>query len=335
MNYNLLTSSDLNAAQITSEVTEQVVTKTNRWISFWNEHVPDLISFGVEIGFSLLIFFVGRFLIRWIRRIVRRSIERSSADTGVEQFIDSLLKFLLYTLLLFIIIQNLGVPSTSIAAVIASAGVAVSLALQESLSNLAGGIQILLLKPFVVGDYIREDNKGNEGTVEEIHIFYTRLSTIDKKVIILPNGLLANNSLTNVTSNDFRLLELPRSESPIQRILRKPKRFWSGFFGKEPRILTEEEHVVFVNDLAGQRRDPRPPGPGENRKLLAHPLEAFRGDQAHFRCGRNRDPLSADGYTHAVAGAVCQWHTFSTDRSGAETLHELLCSGAICRYVSS
>lgn len=126
MNYNLLTSSDLNAAQITSEVTEQVVTKTNRWISFWNEHVPDLISFGVEIGFSLLIFFVGRFLIRWIRRIVRRSIERSSADTGVEQFIDSLLKFLLYTLLLFIIIQNLGVPSTSIAAVIASAGVAVS-----------------------------------------------------------------------------------------------------------------------------------------------------------------------------------------------------------------
>lgn len=67
MNYNLLTSSDLNAAQITSEVTEQVVTKTNRWISFWNEHVPDLISFGVEIGFSLLIFFVGRFLIRWIR----------------------------------------------------------------------------------------------------------------------------------------------------------------------------------------------------------------------------------------------------------------------------
>ena len=165
MNYNLLTSSDLNAAQITSEVTEQVVTKTNRWISFWNEHVPDLISFGVEIGFSLLIFFVGRFLIRWIRRIVRRSIERSSADTGVEQFIDSLLKFLLYTLLLFIIIQNLGVPSTSIAAVIASAGVAVSLALQESLSNLAGGIQILLLKPFVVGDYIREDNKGNEGYV--------------------------------------------------------------------------------------------------------------------------------------------------------------------------
>lgn len=93
MNYNLLTSSDLNAAQITSEVTEQVVTKTNRWISFWNEHVPDLISFGVEIGFSLLIFFVGRFLIRWIRRIVRRSIERSSADTGVEQFIDSLLNF--------------------------------------------------------------------------------------------------------------------------------------------------------------------------------------------------------------------------------------------------
>ena len=228
MNYNLLTSSDLNAAQITSEVTEQVVTKTNRWISFWNEHVPDLISFGVEIGFSLLIFFVGRFLIRWIRRIVRRSIERSSADTGVEQFIDSLLKFLLYTLLLFIIIQNLGVPSTSIAAVIASAGVAVSLALQESLSNLAGGIQILLLKPFVVGDYIREDNKGNEGTVEEIHIFYTRLSTIDKKVIILPNGLLANNSLTNVTSNDIRLLELKVGIS-YSADLKKAKAFWSSF----------------------------------------------------------------------------------------------------------
>ena len=211
---------------------------------------PILISFGVEIGFSLLIFFVGRFLIRWIRRIVRRSIERSSADTGVEQFIDSLLKFLLYTLLLFIIIQNLGVPSTSIAAVIASAGVAVSLALQESLSNLAGGIQILLLKPFVVGDYIREDNKGNEGTVEEIHIFYTRLSTMfDKKVIILPNGLLANNSLTNVTSNDFRLLELKVGIS-YSADLKKAKAILERLLREEPRILTEEEHVVFVDDLA-------------------------------------------------------------------------------------
>ena len=82
MNYNLLTSSDLNAAQITSEVTEQVVTKTNRWISFWNEHVPDLISFGVEIGFSLLIFFVGRFLIRWIRRIVRPGEDLLALEKG-------------------------------------------------------------------------------------------------------------------------------------------------------------------------------------------------------------------------------------------------------------
>lgn len=296
MNYNLLTSSDLNAAQITSEVTEQVVTKTNRWISFWNEHVPDLISFGVEIGFSLLIFFVGRFLIRWIRRIVRRSIERSSADTGVEQFIDSLLKFLLYTLLLFIIIQNLGVPSTSIAAVIASAGVAVSLALQESLSNLAGGIQILLLKPFVVGDYIREDNKGNEGTVEEIHIFYTRLSTIDKKVIILPNGLLANNSLTNVTSNDIRLLELKVGIS-YSADLKKAKAILEQLLCKEPRILTQEEHVVFVDDLADSAVTGSS-GSGKNRKLLAHPLEASGGYQAHLRCERDRDPLSSAGCTH-------------------------------------
>lgn len=247
---NLLSGSDLNTAQeITSEVTEQVVERTNRFLTYWNDHIPDMITFGVQILISLAIYLVGRFLIKWLLRIVKRSIRRSNADIGVEQFIDSLLKFILYTLLLFIIIQNLGVPSTSIAAVIASAGVAVSLALQESLSNLAGGIQILLLKPFSVGDYIREDNKGNEGTVEQIHIFYTRLITLDKKVIIVPNGLLANSSLTNVTANDIRLLDLKVGIS-YRSDLKKAKGILERLLLEDPMILQETEPLVFVDELA-------------------------------------------------------------------------------------
>lgn len=235
--------------EIVSEAAEQVTAKTSRFLSFWNEHVPDMIAFGVQCVISLAIFFLGRFLIRWVRRIVQRSIHRSGIDRGAEQFIDSLIKFILYAFLLFLILQSLGVPSASIAAVIASAGVAVSLALQESLTNLAGGVQILLLKPFSVGDYIKEDSGGNEGTVEEIHIFYTRLSTLDNKSVIIPNGRLANNSLTNVTSNDTRLLELTVSIS-YGSDLKKAKALLEEVLSKDPSVLSPMGILIYVDDLA-------------------------------------------------------------------------------------
>ena len=200
-------------------------------------------------GLALVAFFIGRLVIRWIRKIVRRSFERSGADKGVEQFVDSLLKYGLYALLVFSLISSLGFDTTSVAAVLASGGVAIGLALQGSLSNFAGGVLILLLKPFVVGDYIIEDTNGKEGTVKEIQIFYTKLSTIDDKTIVIPNGMLTNNSITNATAKDERQLDL-RVGISYDADIRQAKSVIENLLIKDECIIKNEQINVFVHELA-------------------------------------------------------------------------------------
>ena len=173
------TTTITDTTQEVTEATQQAVKQVNQITQYLQDSIPGLITFGLEVLAALVAFFIGRLVIKWIRKIVRRSFERSEADKGVEQFVDSLLKYGLYGILIFCLISSLGFDTTSVAALLASSGVAIGLALQGSLSNFAGGVLILLLKPFVVGDYIIEDTNGKEGTVKEIQIFYTKLSTID------------------------------------------------------------------------------------------------------------------------------------------------------------
>ena len=232
-----------------AEVTQQTVKEVSRFAQYIQDNIPTLIGFGIRVLLALAFFFIGRILIKWIRKIVRRSIERSSADKGVEQFVDSVLKFTLYFLLIFSIASKFGVDTTSVAALIASGGVAIGLALQGSLSNFAGGVLILLLKPFEVGDYIIEDSNGKEGTVKEIQIFYTKLSTIDNKTIVIPNGMLTNNSLTNATAKDERRLDLKLSIS-YSADLKKAKMLIENIMRQDKSILKDDEIVVFVDDLA-------------------------------------------------------------------------------------
>lgn len=232
-----------------AEVTQQTAKEVSRFAQYIQDNIPTLIGFGIRVLLALVFFFIGRILIKWIRKIVRRSIERSSADKGVEQFVDSVLKFALYFLLIFSIASKFGVDTTSVAALIASGGVAIGLALQGSLSNFAGGVLILLLKPFEVGDYIIEDSNGKEGTVKEIQIFYTKLSTIDNKTIVIPNGMLTNNSLTNATAKDERRLDLKLSIS-YSADLKKAKMLIENIIRQDESILKDDEIVVFVDDLA-------------------------------------------------------------------------------------
>ena len=237
------------AKEAVAEVTQGVVEETMNFQKYLNDHIPDLITFGLKIVLAIVFFFIGRKIITWIRKIVRKSFERSNADKGVEQFVDSLLKFFLYAILLFSIVTKFGVESSSIAALIASGGVAIGLAVQGSLSNFAGGVLILLLKPFVVGDYIIEDNHKNEGTVKEIQIFYTKLSTVDNKTIIIPNGTLANTSLTNVTAKEVRRLEIKVGIS-YDSDLRKAKKILAEILDREEKILKEDEVLIYVDNLA-------------------------------------------------------------------------------------
>ena len=243
---------DTTIADTTQEVTDatqEAVKQVNQLTQYVQDSIPGLITFGLKVLAALVAFFIGRLVIRWIRKIVRRSFERSGADKGVEQFVDSLLKYGLYALLVFSLISSLGFDTTSVAAVLASGGVAIGLALQGSLSNFAGGVLILLLKPFVVGDYIIEDTNGKEGTVKEIQIFYTKRSTIDNKTIVIPNGMLTNNSITNATAKDERQLDL-RVGISYDADIRQAKSVIENLLIKDECIIKNEQINVFVHELA-------------------------------------------------------------------------------------
>lgn len=168
--------------------------------------IPQVIEFVLQIALAFVAIIIGMKLIKWVRKLLRMSLEKQQADTGLIQFLDSLVKYGLYLLLGLSILSHFGVQTTSIVAAIGSVGVAIGLALQGSLSNFAGGVIVLLLKPFKVGDYIIQGSL--EGTVTEIQLFYTTLTTGDNKKIIIPNGQLADNSLINASAAEFRRVDI-------------------------------------------------------------------------------------------------------------------------------
>ena len=185
------------------ETVEKEITKTAQWVEAM---IPKAIEFVLQVVLAFVVIVIGMKLIGWVRKILRKSLEKQSADTGLIQFLDSLVKYGLYILLALSILSHFGVQTTSIVAAIGSVGVAIGLALQGSLSNFAGGVIILLLKPFKVGDYIIQGDL--EGYVSEIQLFCTTLSTADNRKIIIPNGQLADNSLINVSAAEFRRIDI-------------------------------------------------------------------------------------------------------------------------------
>ena len=216
--------------------------------------VPDLLNFVFQVVIALAIYVIGGKIIKEITKMIRRSMERAGTDEGVKQFMIPVIKYSLYVLLIFVIMGLFGIATTSAVAVLGSAGVAVGLALQGSLSNFAGGVLILLLKPFRVGDYIIEDSHKNEGTVSEISIFYTKLLTVDNKVIVIPNGTLSNSSLTNVTNMDRRRVDLVVGIA-YEADIRTAKEIMLAVAEEEPARLTDEDVVVFVDNLGASSVD--------------------------------------------------------------------------------
>lgn len=210
--------------------------------------VPDILNFALQVVIAIMIYILGGKIIRVVVKMIRRSMERAGVDEGVKQFVTPIVKYSLYLFLIFIIMGLFGIATTSAVAVLGSAGVAVGLALQGSLSNLAGGVLILFLKPFRVGDYIIEDSNKNEGTVKEISIFYTKLQTPDNKVVVIPNGTLANSSLTNATAADKRRLDLMVGISYDSDIA-KAKEALYQLADKDPSRLMDVDTIVYVDSL--------------------------------------------------------------------------------------
>lgn len=204
---------------------------------------------GTRIVLSAIVLFIGMQFVKIIRKLVKKSLVRGNADEGVIQFIDSFLKFSLYVVLFITIASGFGLDAASILALLGSAGVAIGLAIQGSLANFVGGVLILLLKPFKVGDYIKEDTNGNEGSVVSIELFYTKLATPDNRVIVLPNGTLANSSLTNVTACESRRLDIKIGIS-YDADIRQARETLQKVLDEDEAVIKDREHFVYVDELA-------------------------------------------------------------------------------------
>ncbi len=218
-------------------------------IETYLQELPDkALRFGVRVLFALIVFLVGTQIIKLVRKIFRRSLRRGNVDEGVIHFLDSLLKVILYILLVFLIASGFGLDATSVVALVGSAGVAIGLAVQGSLSNFAGGVLLLLLKPFKTDDYIKDSN-GNEGTVQEVQLFYTRLITPDHHVVIVPNGTLANANIVNMSTLEDRRMDIIVGIAYDEDI-RAARKVLMEVLENDPDVLKDRERLVFVDELA-------------------------------------------------------------------------------------
>lgn len=226
------------------------VTQKNK--DFFEEFLASLpqkaFSLGVRVVITLIFFVIGVLIIRFIRKLLKKAMLKAGAEKGTVQFLDSCLKVLLYAVLIFTIAVNYGFDAASVVAILGSVGLAIGLSLQGALSNFAGGLLILVLKPFRVGDYIIEDAKGNEGTVIEINIFYTHLRTLENKIVVVPNSTLASSSLTNTSTLPTRQLDL-RVGIGYGSDLAKAKKEAEKIIRGCQYVLKEEPVKVFVHEL--------------------------------------------------------------------------------------
>ncbi len=215
---------------------EQHLENAIEW--FWNL-VPDLLL-------AIIILFVGLWVIRFINKLVKRFFDKKDYDPALESFLQSFIKIALKVLLAVLVVTQLGVKTSSLVAMIGAAGLAIGLALQGSLANFAGGVLILLFKPFKLGDWISA--QGVDGAVKEISIFNTKLNTFGNQIAIIPNGTLANGNIINFSA------EPNRRENYIVGIsygsnIKVAKDILLDICAKDDRILKDPAPEVYVNSL--------------------------------------------------------------------------------------
>lgn len=214
--------------------------------------LQQLIDWGVNAGghiiSAVLIFIVGRFLISFLNKMVARLLAKRHVDASIQSFVKSLVNILLTILLIIAVIGKLGVETTSFAALLASAGVAIGMALSGNLQNFAGGLIILLFRPYKVGDFI-DASTGASGTVKEIQIFHTILITPDNKMVYVPNGAMSSGVITNYSKLDTRRIEwnfgvdYGEDYNKVEKVVRE-------IIANDKRILTDPAPFIELGELA-------------------------------------------------------------------------------------
>ncbi|MGF7233017.1 mechanosensitive ion channel family protein [Arachidicoccus sp.] len=207
-----------------------------------------IVTKGLSIVLAVIFFFVGRWLIKIIIKLVNHRFESKEVDISLRDFLRSIIRFGLYILLILTVVSMMGIETTSFLTVIGAAGLSIGLALQGSLSNFAGGVLILLFKPFRVGEYISSSN-GVAGTVEKIDILYTTLKTGDGIAVYAPNGPLANAVITNYSQKETRCAEYIIGIS-YDSDIQKAREVILSVLEKDKQILQTPAPQVNVNELA-------------------------------------------------------------------------------------
>ncbi len=203
---------------------------------------------AAEVLLAIVIFYIGIKIAKLLVKLLKRIFDARKVEKTVANFTLSLVRWTVYVITFIVSISVVGIQVTSLVTLLGSAGITLGFALQGSLSNLAGGILILLVKPFKAGDYILENHSGNEGTVEGIDIFYTKLRTIEEKVVVIPNGTLTNNSVVNYTALEKRVLllkigvdygtDITKAKDTIRRVLKG-----------ESRIIDPEKALIYMDEF--------------------------------------------------------------------------------------
>ncbi len=211
--------------------------------------INDIVAFATTTGFKVLagviIVIAGMKAIKWLKKWIRTSPKLDKIDSSLRSFAVSFISVVLYALLFVTILMILGVPATSFVAVLTTCAAAIGLALQGSLSNFAGGIMILLFKPFKVGDYI--DAAGESGSVSEISVVYTELLTPDNKRITIPNGTLTNSVIKNYSSEDLRRVDFKFSTS-YHCDIDKVKGIIKNVLAKHEKVIENPEPFVRLSE---------------------------------------------------------------------------------------
>ncbi len=217
-------------------------------ISSYSVQLYDLImTYGPKLIGAIITLIVGLWVIKIIQRAVKRNFEKRDVDVSLRGFLNSMIGILLKIMLLISVVGMVGVEMTSFIAILGAAGLAVGMALSGTLQNFAGGVMILIFKPFKVGDFI--DAQGHTGIVNEIQIFNTILKTPDNKTIIIPNGGLSNSSMTNFSTEPRRRVDFVFGIAYGDDV-DKAKKVLLNLINEDERILKDPEPFVAVSELA-------------------------------------------------------------------------------------
>lgn len=230
----------------TAQAVDTVTSTVSHWDKILDTVIEYALKFGKNILISIVVYFIASKLIKWVLKLTTKALNRGKIEPIVVKFIYSIIKVGLYVLLFIAIVSILGIPTTTFVTLFGTVTLSVGLALQGSLANFAGGVLILIFKPFKVGDYIVAC--GDEGTVVGIDVFYTKLATVDNKMIVIPNGTLANSSVKNVSAMDKRRVDVQVGIS-YESDIASAKSVLMGIIDKNENVLRDNPINVFVASL--------------------------------------------------------------------------------------